>query len=474
MFTRLQVYGYDDEVTLDINYLDMVFYHYEQGVYTIHPYTPIVSMYDEFLNMFYVEAYKIFNPTNGDIISKPSYQKVQYIKVTDGTSTSLNSQEIYGNSNYLVHDKSVDEYVKSIENAIKVTNYSTIEEDYIQANTLNIDKKNIIDKTYKFNGTRTDLKDFKIEIPYNPVPDLYVLISEDGKSWEKVAKIHYSKDEEIDTTEVNKVVDLYGLRFVNYSELTPMSEVILSSINNILLEDLTDSSKIVSAMPRGYFNALWTDIDTEYSVKMDTLKVINDTDNGVIDSSSGEIIKATTLDVSTYTSLDDIDYSKLKYVEDLRLGSARTLDELSELQLTDSSYYVDNNPKVNFFETEISLTPKETVNLLRDSGISQTVSYTGGAKYELDQPIISGHKYKLTILGDLSPEVTTVNAVNTNTDMSEVIFYPTEINKSHGLLEKEFTAKTTSIRKNETIKIYTDANINEALKIKKISLVEIE
>lgn len=58
--------------------------------------------------------------------------------------------------------------------------------------------------------------------------------------------------------------------------------------------------------------------------------------------------------------------------------------------------------------------------------------------------------------------------------MSEVIFYPTEINKSHGLLEKEFTAKTTSIRKNENIKIYTDANINEALKIKKISLVEIE
>lgn len=473
MFTRLQVYGYDDEVKIDINYLDMVFYHYEPGVYTIHPYTPVVKLYDEIQSMFYVEAYKVFSPTNGDIISQPSYKKVQYIKVTDNKSIDLNPQEIYGNSKYLTDTETVNSYINNLEHSINISSYSSIEEKYIQGDNVDTDKHNLIEKIYKFNGVRTDIQDFKIEVTHAPNPDLYIMISEDGKNWETVTKIDYSKDNEVETTISNKVVDLYGLKFVNYSDITPMSEVLLSSINTIPIRDLI-GEKNVSTMPIGYFNALWTNMDTEYSVILDTLKVISDTNNGIIDSSSGEIIKSTVLDINTYTSLDDIDYSKLKYVEDLRLGSARTLDELSELQFTDSSYYVDNNPKVNFFETEISLTPKETVNLLRDSGISQTVSYTGGAKYELDQPIISGHKYKLTILGDLSPEVTTVNAVNTNTDMSEVIFYPTEINKSHGLLEKEFTAKTTSIRKNETIKIYTDANINEALKIKKISLVEIE
>ncbi|AXY83995.1 hypothetical protein Terranova_115 [Staphylococcus phage Terranova] len=473
MFTRLQVYGYDDEVTLDINYLDMVFYHYEPGVYTIHPYTPVVKLYDEIQSMFYVEAYKVFSPTNRDIISQPSYKKVQYIKVTDNKSIDLNPQEIYGNSKYLTDTETVNSYINNLEHSIIISSYSSIEEKYIQVYNVDTDKHNLIEKIYKFNGVRTDIQDFKIEVTHAPNPDLYIMISEDGKNWETVTKIDYSKDNEVETTISNKVVDLYGLKFVNYSDITPMSEVLLSSINTIPIRDLI-GEKNVSTMPRGYFNALWTDIDTEYSVKMDTLKVINDTDNGIIDSSSGEIVKATTLDVNTYTSLDDINYSKLKYVEDLRLGSSRTLDELSDFQFTDSSYYVDNNPKVNFFETEISLTPKETVNLLRDSGISQTVSYTGGAKYELDQPIISGHRYKITILGELLPEVTTVNVVNTNTDMSEVIFYPTEINKSHGLLEKEFTAKTTSIRKNENIKIYTDANINEALKIKKISLVEIE
>lgn len=473
MFTRLQVYGYDDEVTLDINYLDMVFYHYEPGVYTIHPYTPVVKLYDEIQSMFYVEAYKVFSPTNGDIISQPSYKKVQYIKVTDNKSIDLNPQEIYGNSKYLTDTETVNSYINNLEHSIIISSYSSIEEKYIQVYNVDTDKHNLIEKIYKFNGVRTDIQDFKIEVTHAPNPDLYIMISEDGKNWETVTKIDYSKDNEVETTISNKVVDLYGLKFVNYSDITPMSEVLLSSINTIPIRDLI-GEKNVSTMPRGYFNALWTDIDTEYSVKMDTLKVINDTDNGIIDSSSGEIVKATTLDVNTYTSLDDINYSKLKYVEDLRLGSSRTLDELSDFQFTDSSYYVDNNPKVNFFETEISLTPKETVNLLRDSGISQTVSYTGGAKYELDQPIISGHRYKITILGELLPEVTTVNVVNTNTDMSEVILYPTEINKSHGLLEKEFTAKTTSIRKNESIKIYTDANINEAFKIKKISLVEIE
>lgn len=473
MFTRLQVYGYDDEVKIDINYLDMVFYHYEPGVYTIHPYTPVVKLYDEIQSMFYVEAYKVFSPTNGDIISQPSYKKVQYIKVTDNKSIDLNPQEIYGNSKYLTDTETVNSYINNLEHSINISSYSSIEEKYIQGDNVDTDKHNLIEKIYKFNGVRTDIQDFKIEVTHAPNPDLYIMISEDGKNWETVTKIDYSKDNEVETTISNKVVDLYRLKFVNYSDITPMSEVLLSSINTIPIRDLI-GEKNVSTMPRGYFNALWTDIDTEYSVKMDTLKVINDTDNGIIDSSSGEIVKATTLDVNTYTSLDDINYSKLKYVEDLRLGSSRTLDELSDFQFTDSSYYVDNNPKVNFFETEISLTPKETVNLLSDSGISQTVSYTGGAKYELDQPIISGHRYKITILGELLPEVTTVNVVNTNTDMSEVIFYPTEINKSHGLLEKEFTAKTTSIRKNENIKIYTDANINEALKIKKISLVEIE
>lgn len=473
MFTRLQVYGYDDEVTLDINYLDMVFYHYEPGVYTIHPYTPVVKLYDEIQSMFYVEAYKVFSPTNGDIISQPSYKKVQYIKVTDNKSIDLNPQEIYGNSKYLTDTETVNSYINNLEHSIIISSYSSIEEKYIQVYNVDTDKHNLIEKIYKFNGVRTDIQDFKIEVTHAPNPDLYIMISEDGKNWETVTKIDYSKDNEVETTISNKVVDLYGLKFVNYSDITPMSEVLLSSINTIPIRDLI-GEKNVSIMPIGYFNALWTNMDTEYSVILDTLKVISDTNNGIIDSSSGEIIKSTVLDINTYTSLDDIDYSKLKYVEDLRLGSARTLDELSELQFTDSSYYVDINPKVNFFETEISLAPRETVNLLRDSDTPQTVSYTGGAKYELDRPIISGHRYKITILGYLSPEVTTVNVVNTNTDMSEVIFYPAEINKSHGLLEKEFIAKTTSIRKNESIKIYTDANINEAFKIKKISLVEIE
>lgn len=473
MFTRLQVYGYDDEVTLDINYLDMVFYHYEPGVYTIHPYTPVVKLYDEIQSMFYVEAYKVFSPTNGDIISQPSYKKVQYIKVTDNKSIDLNPQEIYGNSKYLTDTETVNSYINNLEHSIIISSYSSIEEKYRQVYNVDTDKHNLIEKIYKFNGVRTDIQDFKIEVTHAPNPDLYIMISEDGKNWETVTKIDYSKDNEVETTISNKVVDLYGLKFVNYSDITPMSEVLLSSINTIPIRDLI-GEKNVSTMLIGYFNALWTNMDTEYSVILDTLKVISDTNNGIIDSSSGEILKSTTLDVKTYTSLDDINYSNLKYVEDLRLGSSRTLDELANHQFTDSSYYVDNNPKVNFFKTEVSLIPEENVNILKDSNIPQIVSYTNGAKYELEQPIISGHKYKVTILGELSPEVTTVNVVNTNTGMSEVVFYPAEIDKSQGLLEKEFTAKTTSIRKNESVKIYTDANINEALKINKISLVEIK
>lgn len=472
MFTRIQVYGYEDEVTLNINYLDMTFYHYEPDVYTIHPYTPIIDVYSDVISAFYVDAYKVFSPDNGDIISKTSYKKIQYIKITDNNSLNLDSEEIYGNFKYLVNTDSYTEYIQSVEEAIKLTNYSTIEEKYVQGNIIDTDKSNIIEKTYKFNGVRTDLKDFKVEVPYTPVPDLYVIISEDGESWETVSKIDYLKDNSVDITIPNKVVDLYGLRFVNYSELTPMSNVILGEINNIPLEYLTLSSKIASSMPRNYFNALWSDITTDYSVDMDTLTVLNDTKNGIIDSSSGDITKATPLTVTTYASFDNISYHNLKYTEDLRLGSPRTLRELSELPFTETNYYVDNNPKVTFFDTDISLTPKNEVNMLEETE-SQTVSYRDGrAVYELEQPIVSGHKYKLTILGDISPEVSTISIVNPDT--TEVTFSSSEINKSQGLLEKEFTAKTTSIRKNENIEISTDADVYEALKINKISLTKIE
>lgn len=471
MFTRLQVYGYDDEVTLDINYLDMVFYHYEPGVYTIHPYTPVVKLYDEIQSMFYVEAYKVFSPTNGDIISQPSYKKVQYIKVTDNKSIDLNPQEIYGNSKYLTDTETVNSYINNLEHSIIISSYSSIEEKYRQGYNVDTDKHNLIEKIYKFNGVRTDIQDFKIEVTHAPNPDLYIMISEDGKNWETVTKIDYSKDNEVETTISNKVVDLYGLKFVNYSDITPMSEVLLSSINTIPIRYLI-GEKNVSTMPIGYFNALWTNMDTEYSVILDTLKVISDTNNGIIDSSSGDITKATPLTVTTYVSFDNISYHNLKYTEDLRLGSPRTLRELSELPFTETNYYVDNNPKVTFFDTDISLTPKNEVNMLEETE-SQTVSYRDGrAVYELEQPIVSGHKYKLTILGDISPEVSTISIVNPDT--TEVTFSSSEINKSQGLLEKEFTAKTTSIRKNENIEISTDADVYEALKINKISLVEIK
>jgi hypothetical protein len=471
MFTRLQVYGYDDEVTLDINYLDMVFYHYEPGVYTIHPYTPVVKLYDEIQSMFYVEAYKVFSPTNGDIISQPSYKKVQYIKVTDNKSIDLNPQEIYGNSKYLTDTETVNSYINNLEHSIIISSYSSIEEKYRQVYNVDTDKHNLIEKIYKFNGVRTDIQDFKIEVTHAPNPDLYIMISEDGKNWETVTKIDYSKDNEVETTISNKVVDLYGLKFVNYSDITPMSEVLLSSINTIPIRYLI-GEKNVSTMPIGYFNALWTNMDTEYSVILDTLKVISDTNNGIIDSLSGDITKATPLTVTTYVSFDNISYHNLKYTEDLRLGSPRTLRELSELPFTETNYYVDNNPKVTFFDTDISLTPKNEVNMLEETE-SQTVSYRDGrAVYELEQPIVSGHKYKLTILGDISPEVSTISIVNPDT--TEVTFSSSEINKSQGLLEKEFTAKTTSIRKNENIEISTDADVYEALKINKISLVEIK
>src|SRR5699024_9630146 len=88
MFTRLEINaGRKGSVDIKVNYLDLMFYYYERGIYTIKPYKALVENYVDMSREAYVEAFKLASLDNGDIISKTGFQPIRYLKLTATYST---------------------------------------------------------------------------------------------------------------------------------------------------------------------------------------------------------------------------------------------------------------------------------------------------------------------------------------------------------------------------------------------------
>lgn len=80
MFTRVSIASSSD-VTVNINYLDLLFYHYTADVYTVKPYKGLIEYYIELDRLSYVDAFKVASLNNGDIISKLGYEPMGYVRV---------------------------------------------------------------------------------------------------------------------------------------------------------------------------------------------------------------------------------------------------------------------------------------------------------------------------------------------------------------------------------------------------------
>ncbi|WBF81263.1 hypothetical protein FMLHJGGC_00212 [Staphylococcus phage BSwM-KMM1] len=108
-------------------------------------------------------------------------------------------------------------------------------------------------------------------------------------------------------------------------------------------------------MSNNYFNAVWQDIDKLTDINFSSMKIVKDTEGGVFDGATGEVIRATVLNADTYTDLDKLSYTLNKYIEPLTLGSSRLISELKDELLTTESLNIDNRIKVVDTDTEITI-----------------------------------------------------------------------------------------------------------------------
>lgn len=323
MFTRLEINaGRRDSVDIKVNYLDLMFYYYERNVYTIKPYKAIVENYLDITREAYVEAFKIASLNNGDIISKSGFQPIGYLRVSGDIDNFSNHIEIITTDN---NTDSISSIILKDDLNSFILSYGNVKTN-IHNFVLNSD---------------TLISNIKFEYSYY------------GDSWEELTKL--TEIPEGETIIPNILIDLYGLQTVDYSNINPMSNVSLRSIWNVKLGELNNKEGSLSNMSNNYFNAVWQDIDKLTDINFSSMKIVKDTEGGVFDGATGEVIQATLLNTDTYTDLDKLSYTLNKYTEPLTLGSSRLISELKDELLTTESLNIDNRIKVVDTDTEITI-----------------------------------------------------------------------------------------------------------------------
>lgn len=446
MFTRLEINaGKKSSVDIKVNYLDLMFYYYERGIYTIKPYKALVENYVDMSRETNVEAFKIASITNGDIISKSGFQPIRYLKLTATYSTKPTTLTLTGST---------------------PSNYSYSSTDISESLPV---KSNIIERELVYNDIKTDLQ-YIIINSNQPLTNVQLSYSYYGDSWVVLKEI--GNLPEGTTTISNNLIDLYGLQTVDYSNINPMSKVSLRSIWNVKLGELNSQEGSLSNMPNDYFNAVWQDIDKLSDIDLGSMRIVKDTEGDVFDGATGEVIKATLFNVGVYTDLDMLAYTLNNYTEPLTLGSSRLISELKEELLTTESLNIDNRVKV--IDSISEQLPNN--NILSNSYQTQTITQRGFAKYNLKEPIEQRKQYNLRIHGDFKEGLERLAIGNSNGSFNEVFVYPENI--KDGIVDITYTSRDDNYaegkqRLNNDYRVYAQPYDNEVVTIYSLELIKV-
>lgn len=337
MFTRVAIASSSD-VTVNINYLDLLFYHYTADVYTVKPYKGLIEYYIELDRLSYVDASKVPSLSNGDVISKTGYEPIGYVRVvgdsevyysTDTPDYVQNEIILRNSSGEVLETTKVDsEYTttNSVYNGLRTYNHTVM----LYGSYTNISEIEV-------RGTG-ELTNAKLQYTRYNIPSSW-------NTLEEIKKLTPT-EEPFSLKYENKLRDLYGLQLIDYSELNAMSTVKLKSIWETTIGEITDTEGSFTDMSSGYFNAVWQYIDRLDTVSLNSLKVLDDVSGGIIDNSTQTVLTRRAPNISQYTEVSDYREVRPIYTESLIMNSPRRLYELADVTMVDETINIDRRIKV--------------------------------------------------------------------------------------------------------------------------------
>lgn len=163
MFTRVAIASSSD-VTVNINYLDLLFYHYTADVYTVKPYKGLIEYYIELDRLSYVDASKVPSLSNGDVISKTGYEPMGYVRIVSDTNENKDIKIFKGEVNtgtrYWEH-----QLLSDVEDVI-----STKKTRYLVEFDIFGEDEDLVRSLYASPMMlNKELNDFEIDVYYNEV-----------------------------------------------------------------------------------------------------------------------------------------------------------------------------------------------------------------------------------------------------------------------------------------------------------------
>lgn len=363
-----------------------------------------------------------------------------------------NPEDIYGDND---PNQNINLEVKDIDSKIiSSKDVSLAPEDNVQ----------FLDKIVTLGNINTKVQSIGITNDFT-IPHVKLQYSYYGNDWVTLKELTDVTQGETITT--NNLIDVFGLQTVDYSNINPMSNVSLRSIWNVKLGELNNKEGSVSNMPNNYFNAVWQDIDKLTDMNFGSMKIVKDTEGGVFDGSTGEIIKATLLNTDTYTDLDKLSYTLNKYNEPLTLGSSRLISELKDELLTTESLNIDNRIKVVDSISE----HLPNTSIIKKGFVEREIAGSQYLDYGLYEPIESGTRYKFIVEGEFKNNIEFISLYNSNANFNETFIYPTDI--INGVAEKEFIAKKPTEEKprlNTDIRLYIRPYDSELSKVRRVEI----
>nr|WNM56031.1 virion structural protein [Staphylococcus phage S-CoN_Ph38] len=204
------------------------------------------------------------------------------------------------------------------------------------------DSPGFLNKTIRFYGTRIDLDTITVDTTNN-IPYAKIQYSQDNKNWYTIKTINNLNTS---ISVLNDTVDLYGLNLVNYRNITPFSNVTLNSIYRVKLKDLT-SQGTVTDIPFGFFNARDTIVNYFGTIQANNMKIVKDTVNGMLDKSSGGIVRVSPPTISGFEKINvSNDILESETNVKINLGLPYSIDKLSDTKLSETEYLETRIPKI--------------------------------------------------------------------------------------------------------------------------------
>lgn len=385
-----------------------------------------------------------FLPYNSGTKSRifKNYPKITPKDIDNGIASITGEWEVSGDNNELrlysspssVDSTSTIEWAK-LEYGSYATPYSPNPEDEVQ----------FLDKTIRFNGVFNNIQTISI-LNSIDLKKVYLETSIYGDNYKRLKTLTDIKSGETHTD--NELVDLYGIKNLTYQSLNPFSEAIIRPFLDFTITKLMEDIGNIVDLPNGFFNALWQEVDIYTEHKNPTPEVLKDVANGIIDNSTGEIIKIPKQSINTYTDVDIKTLLPSVYKQSLTLDSNLTLGELADTKLSTKEINITNIPQVTTETTTRDL-------IIRDSYKEKKVTKTQFAEYPLIKPIKEGKRYKVIVEGNFKDNLEFISVYNSNAQFNETYLYPDQV--INGVGTKEFVARNETNDKprlNEDIRLY--------------------